>query len=384
MFFNWFQQKDTPFSWKKTILTLLVSAIVAMCLVFLITTQHPMRVGFELLTNPTMILWNFLPALLAVFLVYCITGRLLFSSLLLQVVWILFAVSDKIKVSMRQEPLLPTDLTLVKEALTIVKTFPVYMLALIALGFIAAIAVLVFSFIRSEKQRPPVPARLIGIVCVVLAALGLNSLVYDNKDLYDSYPVVENPYFQVNQYNTRGLVYSFFHQINIMRLEAPEGYDKALYDELTKEPITADGQSAPNIIMIMGEAYSDLSENEHISFEGYTDPMANFKELCAKENAVSGHIAVANFGGGTSNTEYDVLTGLPTSWTLHCLLITLSITKLTHCLIGCHRSAMKPLPSIPVTHGSITARTYIRIWALKPATSWKIPSIWRPRALAAM
>ena len=310
VFFNWFQQKDTPFSWKKTILTLLVSAIVAMCLVFLITTQHPMRVGFELLTNPTMILWNFLPALLAVFLVYCITGRLLFSSLLLQVVWILFAVSDKIKVSMRQEPLLPTDLTLVKEALTIVKTFPVYMLALIALGFIAAIAVLVFSFIRSEKQRPPVPARLIGIVCVVLAALGLNSLVYDNKDLYDSYPVVENPYFQVNQYNTRGLVYSFFHQINIMRLEAPEGYDKALYDELTKEPITADGQSAPNIIMIMGEAYSDLSENEHISFEGYTDPMANFKELCAKENAVSGHIAVANFGGGTSNTEYDVLTGL--------------------------------------------------------------------------
>lgn len=152
MFFNWFQQKDTPFSWKKTILTLLFSAIVAMCLVFLITTQHPMQVGFELLTNPTLILWNFLPALLAVFLVYCITGRLLFSSLLLQVVWILFAVSDKIKVSMRQEPLLPTDLTLVKEALTIVKTFPVYMLALIVVGFIAAIVILVFSFIRSENS----------------------------------------------------------------------------------------------------------------------------------------------------------------------------------------------------------------------------------------
>ena len=158
MFFNCFQQKDAPFSWKKTILTLLISAIVAMCLVFLITTQHPLHVAYELLTHPTMILWNFLPALLAVFLVYFVTGRLLFSSLLLQVVWILFAVSDKIKVSMRQEPLLPTDLTLVKEALTIVKTFPVYMLALIAVGFIAAIAILVFSFIRSEKQRPPVPA----------------------------------------------------------------------------------------------------------------------------------------------------------------------------------------------------------------------------------
>lgn len=312
MFFNCFQQKDLPFSWKKTILTLLISAFVAMCLVFLITTQHPLRVGMEILTHPGILLWNFLPALLAVCLVYFITGRLFFSSALLQVVWILFAVSDKIKVSMRQEPLLPTDLTLIKEALTIVKTFPVYMLALIGIGAVAAIAILIFSFIRSEKQRPPVIARLVGILCVVLAALGLNSLVYDNKDLYDGYPVVENPYFQVNQYNTRGLVYSFFHQVNIMRLQAPEGYDKTQYDNLTSAPTVADGQPAPNIIMIMGEAYSDLSENEHISFEGYTDPMANYKELCAKENAVSGHIAVANFGGGTSNTEYDVLTGLPT------------------------------------------------------------------------
>lgn len=314
MFSNCFQQKDAPFSWKRTILTLCVSAFVAMCLVFLITTQHPLHVGYQILTHPAILLWNFLPALLAVFLVYFITGRLRFSVLLLQVVWILFAVSDKIKVSMRQEPLLPTDLTLVKEALTIVKTFPVYMLALIAVGILAAIVLLILCFIRSEKQRPPLPARLIGILCVVLAAFGLNTLVYADKDLYDGYPVVENPYFQVNQYNTRGLVYSFFHQLNIMRLQAPEGYDKAFYDRLT-DAESADSNaaaSAPNIVMIMGEAYSDLSENEHISFAGYTDPMANYKALCGKENAVSGHIAVANFGGGTSNTEYDVLTGLPT------------------------------------------------------------------------
>lgn len=325
MFFNCFPQKDAPFSWKRTILTLCISAFVAMCLVFLITTQHPLRVGYTILTHPAILLWNFLPALLAVLLVYFVTGRLLFSSLLLQVVWILFAVSDKIKVSMRQEPLLPTDLTLVKEALTIVKTFPIYMLALIAVGVLAAIGLLIFCFIRSEKQRPPLPARFIGIACVVAASFGLNTLVYADKDRYDGYPVVENPYFQVNQYNTRGLVYSFFHQLNIMRLHAPEGYDKALYDDLSDsavvlEELSDDTESfdadtetaAPNIIMIMGEAYSDLSENEHISFAGYTDPMANYKALCAKENAVSGHIAVANFGGGTSNTEYDVLTGLPT------------------------------------------------------------------------
>lgn len=33
----------------------------------------------------------------------------------------------------------------------------------------------------------------------------------------------------------------------------------------------------PNIVMIMGEAYSDLSINKHIDFSNYTDPMEEYK-----------------------------------------------------------------------------------------------------------
>ena len=66
--------------------------------------------------------------------------------------------------------------------------------------------------------------------------------------------------------------------------------------------------------MIMGEAFCDMSENPHLNFAGYRDPLKNWKEICSSDNAYSGHIVVPNFGGGTSNSEYDVLTGCATRY----------------------------------------------------------------------
>ncbi|MBM6828696.1 LTA synthase family protein [Anaerotignum lactatifermentans] len=284
-----------------------------MGLIFLISSTSRLHVAYHLLQSPTLILWNLLPLLAMILLLYFLSGRALFSVLLVNLVWVLLAVSDKIKISMRQEPLLPTDLTLVQEVMAILKTFPTSQILLILLGILCGLAVLVFAFARSSNPRPSLKTRLIGLCVLAAAGFGLNTAVYADTGLYDGYPVIDNPYFQVNQYNSRGLVYSFFHQANIARIQPPEGYSASAYDALEAEESTAiDSTRLPHVIMIMGEAYSDLSENEHISFEGYTDPMENFRALCQKENAVSGHIVVANFGGGTSNTEYDALTGLST------------------------------------------------------------------------
>lgn len=305
-----FLSLDSP---QKTWIFLICGAIFAMGLIFLITSTSHLQVAYGLLQSPTLILWNLLPLLAMILLLYFLSSRALFSVLLVNLVWILLAVSDKIKISMRQEPLLPTDLTLVQEVMAILKTFPTSQILLILLGILCGLAVLVLAFLRSANPKPSLKTRLIGICVLLAAGFGLNAAVYADTDLYDGYPVIDNPYFQVNQYNSRGLVYSFFHQANIARIHSPEGYSAAAYDALeTEEDAAPDSSKLPHIIMIMGEAYSDLSENDHISFEGYTDPMENFRALCQKENAVSGHIVVANFGGGTSNTEYDALTGLST------------------------------------------------------------------------
>lgn len=283
--------------------------------VYLITTSQILRVGWRILQAPTMLLLNILPVLLLILLLFFLTRKLFFSVSCTGVVFLFFAVVDRVKVIMRQEPLLPTDLTLVKETLAILKTFPAYQLVLIGLLLLAFAVLLVLSFTKSKKTAlPPLP-RVIGLLLVIACAFGANQFIYADKARYDAYPTVDNPYFQVNQYNTKGMIYSFLHQYNITKMTAPEGYDAKYFAELEDTKWTApEKQKYPHIIMIMGEAFSDMSENPHLNFAGYRDPLQNFKAICSSDNAYSGHIVVPNFGGGTSNTEYDVLTGCSTRY----------------------------------------------------------------------
>lgn len=284
--------------------------------VYLITTTQILRVGWRIVQAPTMLLLNILPVLLVILLLFFLTRKLFFSVSCSAVLFIFFAVTDRVKVIMRQEPLLPTDLTLVKETVAILKTFPVYQLVLIGLLLVAFVVLLVLSFKKSRKTDLPVIPRVIGLVLVIACAFGANQFIYADKGRYDAYPTVDNPYFQVNQYNTKGMIYSFLHQYNITKMTAPEGYDANYFAELenTTQWAPPVNQEYPHIIMIMGEAFSDLSENPHLDFTGYRDPLQNFKAICNSDNAYSGHIAIANFGGGTSNSEYDVLTGCATRY----------------------------------------------------------------------
>lgn len=296
------------------VLFLFLSALFAAYLMFYLTTTERPFITELMQANTNLYLWNLLPALLAVALIYFLTGRAAFSAVLINVIWLICSIADSIKVSIRQEPLLPTDFTLIKEALSIFKTFPISQVVLIFCLILFCIFVLVFVFRSFDRPRPAWYIRLLGTcICVVVAGV-TNTTIYANTELYESYPVYGNTFFQVNQYNSRGLAYSFFHQLNAMQLKTPQTYTPTTYRSLYTEttPVTSVTDTLPHIIMIMGEAYSDLSENEHISFAGYVDPMENFRSLCAQENAVSGHIVVPNYGGGTSNTEYDVLTGLST------------------------------------------------------------------------
>ena len=100
-------------------LTLLCAAVFITGIVYLITTTKILYVGWNILHAPTMLLLNILPVLLALLLFFFLTGKIGFSCSLVGIVLIFFAVVDRVKVSMRQEPLLPTDLTLAKEVIAI-------------------------------------------------------------------------------------------------------------------------------------------------------------------------------------------------------------------------------------------------------------------------
>ena len=74
----------------------------------------------------------------------------------------------------------------------------------------------------------------------------------------------------------------------------------------TQESENGDDSVLPNIIMVMSEAFSDVSNSDFLSFDGFDDPLEFYNDFISRDDVVSGHIVVPNFGGGTSDTEFDV------------------------------------------------------------------------------
>ena len=69
----------------------------------------------------------------------------------------------------------------------------------------------------------------------------------------------------------------------------------------------------PQIIMIMCEAFNDVTDADAFTYSEEDDPMHGFYEVASSPNSINGHIVVPNFGAGTANTEFDVLTGMQTN-----------------------------------------------------------------------
>lgn len=265
-------------------------------------------------TYPFLFWLNCIPILLLILLFYFITNHTLFSIGIWGGIFYSLAFANSMKIEMRQDPVLPSDITLIREVAGIAQNFDDTTVQDIKSKVYLFLIVLVVVVLLFRNRKMHYKIRIGGIIFVVIAMLTANHMWYANAREYIKYPVLGNIYFSVNQYHSKGFVYCFFHNINNMKIKKPSGYNVLQYAKEEKPPTIDEKQieNLPNIIMIMGEAYSDLSINDHIDFSNYVDPMEEYKNIINEEDTIAGHIVVPNFGGGTSDTEYDVLTACPT------------------------------------------------------------------------
>ncbi|HFI0149477.1 TPA: LTA synthase family protein [Streptococcus suis] len=123
-----------------------------------------------------------------------------------------------------------------------------------------------------------------------------------------------NPQRMQATYSKSGFFLAFSHYYMSSKVEKPEGYSEQMVSEVyTRFPGTQQQtDKMPNIIVIQNESQADYTQLTDLKFS--VDPMSFQHSL--KENTISGETYVSVFGGGTSNTEYEVLTsnalaGLP-------------------------------------------------------------------------
>ena len=302
---------------KTSLIVIIIVSLVTTGLMFYLSPGSlKVFMGF-VIDSPSLFILNYLPILLLMLMLYFISGNCIFASGIPFMIFTAAAFSNRTKSTLRQDPLVPSDLSVITEVKSILQNYDkIYMILAIASVLITlAIIALAFLFFK-KSDKLTVKKRILGAGGCIACFVIMFSTAYSNTELYNSYAVDGNIYFKVNQYISKGFLYSFIYDINNLKVEKPSSYNPEAFNAIddTAESTELNDISKPNIVMIMSEAFSDISNSESINFDEYGDPLEFYNQFINRDDVISGHIVVPNFGGGTSDTEFDVLTGCSTKY----------------------------------------------------------------------
>ena len=221
----------------------------------------------------------------------------------------------------RGTPFVPWDFLSIRTAANVAGDFEYkifWQMLLATFGF-------VFLLLTTGKMNAKlrfIPLRIAGFLISAGALVFVIVGIQDDKG--KSFWGIDTTLFTPKViYVKNGFWPAFLSNLSFLKIDRPDGYsvEKVVQiaedaaSEYGKNTAKADsasssGQVRPNIIVIMNEAFSDLSVLG--DFNTNEDYMPNFRALM--EDYTSGHLMVSVKGGNTANTEYEFLSGDTTAF----------------------------------------------------------------------
>ena len=267
--------------------------------------------------QPLLIVLNAMPIGLLVLALTCLLRNVFFSASLVNLAVCVLSIANRIKLEVRDEPVFPRDFALLKEVGSAMGTYDIHFpWGVIAVVLFASAALAVLGIFCKGQPFPIARlrgwlGRVLGCAASFAVLTGLILTVYASNDLYNSFSV-SNAYYIPSVFNELGFPYCFCHQFTTYPIDKPEGFDKAEAEDWDDGGETGLGKDV-HLIMVMDEAFSDLTDDDVFAYTAENDPLPNLHALQTDPHAISGHVVVPGFAGGTANTEFDVLTGMQTN-----------------------------------------------------------------------
>ena len=267
--------------------------------------------------QPLLIVLNAMPIGLLVLALTCLLRNVFFSASLVNLAVCVLSIANRIKLEVRDEPVFPRDFALLKEVGSAMGTYDIHFpWGVIAVVLFASAALAVLGVFCKGQPFPIARlrgwlGRVLGCAASFAVLVGLILTVYASNDLYNSFSV-SNAYYIPSVFNELGFPYCFCHQFTTYPIDKPEGFDKAEAESWDDGGETGLGKDV-HLIMVMDEAFSDLTDDDAFAYTAENDPLPNLHALQNDPHAISGHVVVPGFAGGTANTEFDVLTGMQTN-----------------------------------------------------------------------
>lgn len=272
----------------------------------------------RLLHQPLLIVLNALPVGLLVLAAAFLFWNVFFGAALVNFAAGALSIANRVKIEVRDEPVFPRDFALLKEVGSALGSydirFPAAQIAAVLLATLVLIALGIFIGCKPfpvEKLRGWLGS-LLGAAAGLAVLTGLIFTVYASKDLYQSFRV-SNAEYVPSVFNDLGFPYAFCHHFTTYLVDRPEGFSRAMAEAWETEGGSLGDGKEVSVIMVMNEAFSDVTDADVFTYNEQNDPLANLHALRRDPRALCGHVVVPGFAGGTANTEFDVLTGMQTN-----------------------------------------------------------------------
>lgn len=256
---------------------------------------------------------NYMLVLILYFFFFAITGSIKVPILAVNPLLYLLALINSYVYDFRGTPFIPMDILGIKTAAGVASTYKFSVPATVLL----ASFIFIWIMLVGIKIKTPRYETVIKIIARAFsgAFFAFLMIVFYCTSFFASLGVAPDFWNQARGYHNYGFAFMFFCNTKYMFMSEPSGYnaDKVpeYVDKLTeKNEDKVASENAPNIICIMNESLSDLQVlGEFGTNEDYMPFMRSLTE-----NTIKGNLYVPVIGAGTSNTEFEFITGHTTAF----------------------------------------------------------------------
>lgn len=315
-----------------------------------------------LVTEPFEALLSYLLVFLLGAFVYALIGRTYAAFVVTGLILYSLTFISSLKSAYLQEPLMPWDLLLSQQATDLMPYLNTSVGGVtLVVVILTAVALLVIrQVVRKPRVRWPVRVALAAGAVTVFGTAALNPqftiLTMERVGVYNL------AFDQAQNYRQNGFALGFTMNLGNAVVVEPESYSRESIQQTldnagidssgkTGEPVLDTGsptKDQPNVIIVMSEAFWDPTVLPNVTFS--RDPMPNLRALMEAHS--SGWLYSPQFGGGTANVEFEVLTGN-------------SMKHLPFGSVAYQQFVKKPLPSLASIlahegYKSVAVHSYVR------------------------
>lgn len=295
---------EMPF--KKSVLVIMAISVILNIVIEALAKGSLIKVFVQLFTDPLIFTVNFLILFFSLSVSLAVKRRVPLMVFFVAL-WLGFGIANAVVLSTRANPLGGIDLLVLKSAITMVPIyFNVVQIILMSALIAGAVGLVIFLFVKFPKSKVVWYKSLLCIGITFVAIWLGSTIITATKNVTEDEQLADT-------YDKYGFAYCFSNSLFIHGVEKPNDYSKESIDEIIEAIATdkqgdtaADGEVRPNIIFVQLESFFDPTHVMGLEYSAAPTP--NFAKL--KESGVSGYLSMESVGGGTANTEFEILTGM--------------------------------------------------------------------------